>query len=305
MTASMKLALGPLLYHWPRQSVLDFYADVAGAPVDVVYLGETVCSRRNELRWPDWLEIGAVLAQAGKEIVVSTPALIESEADLRLLRKIAAQERFRVEANDMGAVRLLARRPDGLPFVAGSTLNVFGPRTLAHLHAAGATRWVSPPELSGVALGALIAAAPEGIETETLVHGRLALAHSARCFTARRYNLQKDACDFRCIAHPDGLPLATREGAPFLTINGVQMQSAGTYTLLAELPQLAAAGVRVLRVSPQATGTIELLALYREAIDGLLDPDVARERLTDVLRGPPCNGFWHARPGADFVAVPG
>ena len=70
----MKLALGPLLYHWPRQSVLDFYGDVADAPVDIVYLGETVCSRRNELRWPDWLEIGTVLAEAGKEVVVSAEA---------------------------------------------------------------------------------------------------------------------------------------------------------------------------------------------------------------------------------------
>jgi len=84
-----------------------------------------------------------VLAQAGKEVVVSTLALIESEADLRLLRKIAAQERFRVEANDMGAVRLLARRAEGPPFVAGSTLNVFGPRTLAHLHARRAG-WLRP-----------------------------------------------------------------------------------------------------------------------------------------------------------------
>ena len=41
------------------QAVFDFYADVAAAPVDVVYLGETVCPRRHELRWPDWLESAA------------------------------------------------------------------------------------------------------------------------------------------------------------------------------------------------------------------------------------------------------
>ena len=39
----MKLALGPLLYYWPRQATLAFYADMAEAPVDTVYLGETVC----------------------------------------------------------------------------------------------------------------------------------------------------------------------------------------------------------------------------------------------------------------------
>jgi collagenase-like PrtC family protease len=181
---------------------------------------------------------------------------------------------------------------------------VFGPHTLALLHEAGATRWVAPPELSRAALAELVAAAPSAIETEVLAHGRLPLAYSARCFTARRYNLQKDACEFRCIAHPDGLPLATREGAPFLTINGVQTQSAGVYTLLADVPSLAAAGVDVLRLSPQANGTLDLVALYRATIDGTLDAAAAASRLPALLPGPPCNGFWHARPGAEFVATP-
>ena len=87
----MKLALGPLLYYWPHQSVLDFYADMVEAPVDSVYLGETVCSRRHELRLEDWLEVGKVLAAAGKEVVMSTQGLIESESDLKVLRRIVRQ----------------------------------------------------------------------------------------------------------------------------------------------------------------------------------------------------------------------
>ena len=104
----MKLGLGPILYYWPRHAVLDFYADVAAAPVDVVYLGETVCSRRHELRLPDWLEIATMLADAGKEAVLSTLPLVEAEADLRLVREHVEHERFRIEANDMGAVRSTA-----------------------------------------------------------------------------------------------------------------------------------------------------------------------------------------------------
>jgi collagenase-like PrtC family protease len=297
----MRLALGPLVYYWPRQAVLDLYADVAAAPVDVVYLGETVCSRRRELRGSDWQEIAEMLAAAGKEVVLSTLSLIEAEADLRLLRRIAAQTQFAVEANDMGAVNLLAQRTSGRPFVAGATLNVFSPQSLALLHAAGASRWVAPAEMPAAALADVLAAAPAGIETELLVHGRLPLAWSARCFTARHYNLQKDQCDYRCLAHPDGLALRTREGQPFLNINGVQTQSAGTYTLLAELPALAAMGVDLVRVSPQVNGTVDLIRLFRAALDDAPETQPGLAQLRPLLVDPPCNGFWYGRPGADYV----
>ena len=62
----MKLSLGPIQHFWDRDRVFDFYARMAEAPVDIVYLGETVCSKRRALRLPDWLTITARLANAGK-----------------------------------------------------------------------------------------------------------------------------------------------------------------------------------------------------------------------------------------------
>jgi collagenase-like PrtC family protease len=287
----MKLSLGPLQYYWPRQTTLDFYASVADMPVDIVYLGETVCSRRHELRLDDYLDIAAKLADTGKEVVLSTLTLIESESDLKALRRIADNGRFTVETNEMGAVRLLAEKK--LPFVAGPTLNVFNSHTLGLLAGMGATRWVMPPEASRDLLTGIEETKPSGMATEVFAHGRVPLAYSARCFTARRYNLQKDTCEFKCIDFPDGMAVRTREHEDFLVLNGIQTQSAKVYNLLSDLPQLTSAGVDVLRISPQAQGMQEVVEAFRARLDG--------EQTT--LTGDFCNGFWHGRPGLELVGA--
>ncbi|MEK7757995.1 MAG: U32 family peptidase, partial [Pseudomonadota bacterium] len=117
----MKLSLGPILYYWERERVLDFYAQAAGWPVDIVYLGEAVCSKRRALRPDDWLEIAGSLAQAGKEVVLTTLALIEAESELGALRRAVANGRFPIEANDTAALNMLSTA-QGMRFVAGPYL---------------------------------------------------------------------------------------------------------------------------------------------------------------------------------------
>jgi collagenase-like PrtC family protease len=295
----MKLSLGPNLFYWPRQRTLDFYAAMAAQPVDSVYLGETVCSRRHELRADDWLEVACQLAAAGKEVVLSSQALIESESDLKALRRLVDNGDFRIEANEMGAVRLLAERK--LPFVAGPSLNIFNAHTLQLLASMGATRWVMPPESSRTTLAGILDGLAAPIETEVFAWGRLPLAWSARCFTARRFNLQKDTCEFKCMDYPDGLMLKTRESEEFLVLNGIQTLSAKTCNLLGDLPDLAAARVDVLRVSPQDQGMEKIIALFREAIDGRRPAPEAGRLLDAELPAGACNGFWHGQPGLERV----
>ena len=289
----MKLALGPLLYYWPRAETLRFYEEAAGA-ADIVYLGEVVCSRRHELAPEDWLALGAELAAAGKEIVLSAQALTESEGDLKLVRRAATNGRFRVEANDWGAARLLA---GSAGWVAGPHLNVYNPQTLAMLAELGATRWVAPMEATRELVAGLCAERPPGLEAEVFAHGRMPLAFSARCFTARRLNRQKEDCGYACIDFPDGMPLETREGKPFLVLNGVQTQSAGVYCLVDELEAVRAAGVAVLRVSPQRRDTAQVLKVLRAACAGALSSYDARKALAAIAPGKLWNGFWHDRPG--------
>jgi O2-independent ubiquinone biosynthesis protein UbiV len=294
----MNLSVGPLLYYWSRDDVLAFYDEATRWPVARVYLGESVCSRRHLLRLPDWLALAEQLAAAGKEVVLSTQTLIESESDLKTLRRIVSNGRFLVEANEWGAVRLLSEA--GTPFVAGSTLNVYNPETLGMLAELGARRWLPPVEMSCATLASLLEQAPGGMETEVFAYGRLPLAYSARCFTARHYNLPKDDCQFRCLDHPDGLALSTREGAPFLTLNGIQTQSAGVYTLIGELPALRDLGVASLRLSPQSRHMERVIDAFQSALAGEAG---AAERLARVMPGLAVDGYWHGRAGLEHSAV--
>ncbi len=297
----MKLALGPLLYYWPRQQVFDFYEAIAQTPVDIVYLGETVCARRHELRVQDWAEIAGKLAATGKQAILGTQTLIESESDLKTLRRVIDETGFLTEANDMGAVRILSA--EKRPFVAGPFLNVFNSATLALLARLGASRWVMPVEMSRDVLRELQAARPAGLETEVFAYGRLPLAFSARCFTARHFNLQKDDCQFKCMEFPDGLLIRTREGEEFLTLNGIQTQSSKVYNLIGEADDLRELGADILRISPQSQHTAELIDVFRARLDGTLDAPAARTKMAGLALAEPCNGFWYGKPGLDQIAA--
>jgi collagenase-like PrtC family protease len=90
--------------------------------------------------------------------------------------------------------------------------------------------------------------------------------------------------------------LSTREGAPFLTLNGIQTQSAGVYNLISELPALRELGVASLRLSPQSRQMGRVVEAFQAALAGEHE---ASSALARVMPGQAVDGYWHGRAGLE------
>ena len=287
----MKLALGPLLYYWEKHKVEAFYQQALSSEADIIYLGETVCSKRRELKTRDWINLGKELANSNKEIVLSSMALLEAPSEIKMLRQICENGELKVEANDLGAVQLLAENK--VPFVCGPAINCYNASVIKLFINKGMQRWVMPVELSRDWLIKVIddcqrLGIREQFEVELFSHGHMPLAYSARCFTARSENKAKDDCELCCIKYPNGRPTTTQEDQQVFVLNGIQTQSGYCYNLLNDVPSMQGL-VDIIRVSPEGEQSFKTLDNYRAAIKGQFAPV--------PLASKECNGFWHKIAG--------
>lgn len=291
----MKLSLGPILYFWEKQRVLDFYQQAMASPVDVIYLGETVCSKRRELSLSDWVDIACQVKAYGKEAVLSTLTLLAAESEIKTLKKYCDNGEFSVEANDLAAVQLLSEK--GIPFIAGPAINVYNFKTLQFLIKKGLQRWVMPVELSKGNLVDILGDAEEdksrsSFEVEVFSFGKIPLAYSARCFTARYYDLPKDNCQLKCIHHEGGLEVLSQEDEDLFTLNGIQTMSSRLYNLESELAAMQDIGVDIIRISPEPTGIFEQISTFEQAM--------ANGSKNISLSDADCNGYWFGKPGRNI-----
>ncbi len=298
----MQLSLGPLLYFWSFDAIHEFYQSMLEQPVDIIYLGETVCSKRRSLNFEQWMELARSLKKQSPdtEIVLSTLSLIEAESELKTLRRYCNNGEFSVEANDMAAVHLLAEQH--IPFSTGPTINIYNTQTLNLLHRQGLRRWVMPVELSretlkGILQELKVLGLSDKLETEIFTYGYMPLALSARCFTARAHNLPKDQCDLKCLDYPDGLQVKSQEDQSLFTLNGIQTMSGQRNDLLHAIPEMQSMGVDIVRLSPQSKQMAQIIMAYHNMISG------NKESLADYARGQNCNGYWYGEPGMVHIST--
>ena len=287
----MKLSLGPLLYYWPKQTTEDFYQQAMNSDADIIYLGETVCSKRRELKARDWINLAKELNHQGKEIVLSSMALLEAPSEVKVLKQLCENGEMSVEANDIGGIQLLSEKK--VPFVCGPAINCYNAHTLKLFVNKGMHRWVMPVELSRDWLQkALTDAEKIGIrgqfEVEVFAHGHLPLAYSARCFTARSENKAKDDCKLCCIKYPQGRATSTQEDQQVFVLNGIQTQSGYCYNLLNDIESMAGL-VDVARISPSSLDSLTTLAQFKQKSLGA-EQYVKHDNLQ-------CNGYWHQIAG--------
>ncbi|WP_413285895.1 U32 family peptidase [Vibrio sp. MA40-2] len=288
----MKYALGPILYFWPKQDVEKFYEQAKSSNADIIYLGETVCSKRRLMKPNDWLSLAKDLAASGKQVVLSTMALLEAPSEVNMMKRYINNGEFFIEANDVSAIQLAHEHK--VPFVVGAAVNTYNAHTLKLFLQKGMIRWCMPVELSKQWLQKTMMQCDElGIkgqfEIEVFSHGYLPLAYSARCFTARAQNRPKDECETCCIEYPTGLQVDSQEGQSVFNLNGIQTQSGYCYNLINELKGMKGL-VDVVRLSPLNVETFAKLDQFRQNEDGE-NP----EKLANFQ----CNGYWHQLAGME------
>lgn len=299
MTLSdMQLTVGPNQFFWSAEDWSALYDDLAAAPVSRVVLGELVCSKRLPFYQDAIVPAIETLIAAGKDVVLTSLALVTLKRELKATAALAEMG-VEVEINDLTA---LAYLPEGSKFGVGPLVNVYNEGTLGWLAKRGATSICLPPELPLASVAALCKAADDAnINIEVWGHGRIPLAISGRCYHARMHGRMKDNCLFACEDDPDGLEVDTKDGTPFLSMNGVQTLSDSCASMAHQIEALHDAGVSSLRLSPQSKGFVETCDLYRQRLDGTIDADTLSAALVRVSGGMRLSdGFLTGARGADW-----
>ena len=116
------LTLGPVLFHWDADKKRDFYARIADeAPIDTVYLGEVICSKRAPYFDAHYPEVVERLERGGKRVVFSSLSEVMLKREREMTASLCETEDYEVEINNTAGLMHIGKKHHRI----GPLMNVY------------------------------------------------------------------------------------------------------------------------------------------------------------------------------------
>jgi len=281
---------------------MDFYcSEMPGMGVEEVYIGNTICQKRNVLSRNDFQTIINTLRGKGIKVYYSTLALSTTPGEFDYVKGIALLFDG-IEINMLGYFNLLKLDEfKDLEIILGPYLNIYNWKSSAYLKKFNPKSLVAPFEIPQESIADI---AEKGeLPVEVTAWGNLCTALSWRCYTARAVGRTREECSRICFEYPDGMLLKTVEGEDLFKIDGLQVKSAKTHCLVEYLPQLEDDGISSIRIYPQMENTAGIVSAFTAALEGRQAATTSLEQLTPYAPYGFCNGWFKEKAGWEYVAA--
>lgn len=262
-------------------------AVAAGA--DAVYLGGKLFGARQgavNFSDDDLAKAADYLHLRGRKLYVTVNTLIkddEFEEALLFLNHLYQIGADAVIIQDLGLLRLTRKIWPDLHLHASTQMTVTDAAGVQLLKDLGIKRVVIAREISLQETIEIIQ--KTGMEIEIFLHGALCISYSGACLFSSMIG-GRSGNRGRC-AQPCRLPYQLLQAGKEVDLNGARLLSPRDLALLPNLPELAAAGVKALKIEgrmkgPEYVGIV--VKTYRAALDRLLKDPKAFEPLPEEER---------------------
>jgi len=234
---------------------------------------------------------------------------VPREADLphvaRLVDAAAAAGADALEIHNMGVLRIVREKGGPVPAHMGAYANVYTHLAARVMRDAGAVRVRPNAEVSLEETAIL--ARESGVEVEVLVHGKIPLGVTDRCFLLT----EPEESDPKCPSACGEVHWLTSRRWVLKTV-GKGVLSGRDMCLLEHLPRLVADGFRIFRVEgyyETAAYRSEIGTVYREALARAFaaGPFAVEDRWADAARRHAprglCNGYCFGTSGRAYVGT--
>ncbi|MBI5789251.1 MAG: U32 family peptidase [Candidatus Schekmanbacteria bacterium] len=299
MSDKLSISLGTAPYNWGRKRLLEFYLDeLADVSADEVYVGNNICHQREILTNEDLKNIAQALNRQGKKGYFSTLTLCTKAEEVDGLN-----EKCRyfdgVEVNMIGFLNQL--KDTDKEIVLGPYLNLYNWKSAAYMQKFHPVKLVASFEIPLDSIADI--ADKSGIPVEVMAWGNISTALSWRCYTARAVNRSRENCGKICFEYPEGMLLKSVENEDLFRIDGLQVLSAKTHSLIEYLPLLAEKQISSIRIYPSMENTGKIVDVFRQVIAAHLTAKTGGEQLVSYAPHGVCNGWFLGKPGWEYVAA--